>query len=116
MQATLPLELTAMNFPKNLTKSPVAPATDSASVEIYSCLAARDLLLREVDANPTAANLRRAWAANDFAETCLRPARSRYQAQSLPGTEASRERARCNAVKLRLAQLRVRAGLGRRVA
>ncbi|MEO7723710.1 MAG: hypothetical protein ABIU29_03345 [Chthoniobacterales bacterium] len=42
MQATLPLELT-INSQENLTKSPVAPATDSASVEIHSCLAARDL-------------------------------------------------------------------------
>lgn len=114
MLATLPLKLTAMNFQKNVSKPAAAPATDSASLEIHSYLAARDLLLREVDANPTAANLRRASAANEFAEACLRPARSPYQAQSLPEAEASRERTRCNTVKLRLAQLR--ASLHRRAA
>ncbi|MEO5719633.1 MAG: hypothetical protein ABIR29_13825 [Chthoniobacterales bacterium] len=99
MQATLPLD---------------APATETAAVEIHSYLAARDLLLREVDANPTEANLRRAWAANEFAENCLRPARSPYQAQSLPAAETARERLRCNAVKVRLTQLR--AGQHRRAA
>ncbi len=114
MQATLPLQLTAMNFQKTISNTPAARATDTASVEIHSYLAARDLLLREVDANPTAANLRRAWAANEFAESCLRPAHSPYQAQSLPEAEATRERMRCSAVKMRLNQLR--AGLHRRAA
>ena len=99
-------------------QSPVAPDGDAtaASPEIDSYLAARDLLLREADANPTEANLRRASAANEFAETCLRPARSPYQAQALPEAEAARERLRCNSVKVRLAQLRIRAGIRRRAA
>jgi hypothetical protein len=99
-------------------QSSVAPdgGATVASPEIHSYLAARDLLLREADANPTEANLRRASAANEFAESCLRPARSPYQAQALPEAEAARERLRCNSVKVRLAQLRIRAGLRRRAA
>ena len=116
MQATLPHHQLAMNSEENIRKSPGAPVADSASIEIHSYLAARDLLLREADVNPTEANLRRASAANEFAQSCLRPARSPYQAQTLPEAEAARERMRCNAVKMRLAQLRARAGLRRRAA
>ena len=94
------------------------PATSAspAAIEIHSYLAARDLLLREADANTTETNLRRAWAANEFAENCLRPARPPYQAQALPEAEAARERLRCNAVKMRIAKLRARAGLRHRAA
>jgi hypothetical protein len=105
-----------MNSQKTMRKSPAAPAADSASLEIHSYLAARDLLLREAEANTTESHLRRAWAANELAENWLRPARSPYQAQSLPEAEAARERLRCNAVKVRLAQLRTRAGLRRHAA
>ncbi len=90
--------------------------SSSAALEIHSYLAARDLLLREADANTTEVNLRRAWAANEFAESCLRSSRSPYQAQALPEAEAAREQLCCNAVKVRLAQLRARAGLRRRAA
>lgn len=103
-----------MKFQKTTPKAPVASAAETVSVEIHSYLAARDLLLREVDANPTEANLRRAWAANEFADNCLRPTHSPYQAQSLPEAEAARELMRCNAIKGRLTQLR--AGLHRRAA
>lgn len=114
MQATLPLDQPAMNSQKTVRKPPAAPAFDTASVEIHSFLAARDLLFREAEANPTEPNLRRAGAANEFAENCLRPARSPYQAQALPEAEAARERLRCNAARVRLFQLRTRASLRRR--
>ena len=116
MQATLPLHQPAMNSQKTMRKSPVPPATDGASGEIHAYLAARDLLLREAEANTTESHLRRAWAANELAENWLRPARSPYEAQSLPEAEAARERLRCNAVKVRLAQLRTRAGLRQHAA
>ena len=116
MQATLPLHQPAMNCQKTMPQSPAAPSVGRASVEIHSYLAARDLLLREADANPTESNLRRAGAANEFAESCLRPARSPYQAQALPEAEAARERVRCQTVKMRLAQLRSRPGLRRHAA
>jgi len=105
-----------MNSQKNFGGKANAPAASYASVEIHSYLAARDLFLREAEANTIDANLRRAWAANEFAESCLGPARSPYQAQALPEAEAARERQRCNGVKLRLAQLRTRTGLRRRAA
>jgi hypothetical protein len=114
MQATLPLDQPAMNSQKTARKSPADPASDTASVEIHSFLAARDLLFREAEANPTEPNLRRAGAANEFAESCLRPARSPYHAQALPEPEAAHERLRCKAATLRLAQLQTRAGLRRR--
>jgi hypothetical protein len=103
-----------MKFKNTVSKAAAAPVNNCASVEIHSYLAARDLLLREVEANPTEANLRRALAANEFAENCLRPARSPYQAQSLPEAEAARERKRCSAIKARLAH--IRAGTHRRAA
>jgi hypothetical protein len=56
------------------------------------------------------ANLRRALAANEFAQNCLQPARSPYQAQSLPAAEAMHELQRCLTIKARIAQLRARAG------
>ncbi len=105
-----------MNFPKGMPKSPAAPAAEGASVEIYSYLAARDLFLREANANPTESNLRRAGAANKFAESCLRSAASPYEAQALPEAEAVHEKRRCNSIKVRLAQLRARAGLRPRAA
>jgi hypothetical protein len=116
MQATLPLHQPAMNSQKTMRKSPAPPATGGASSEIHAYLAARDLLLREAEADTTESHLRRARAANELAESWLRPARSPYEAQSLPEAEAVRERLRCNAVKVRLAQLRTRAGLRRHAA
>ena len=116
MQATLPLYQPAMNSQKTMRKTPAPPAPGSASGEIHAYLAARDLLLREAEADTTESHLRRAWAANELAESWLRPARFPYEAQSLPEAEAARERLRCNAVKVRLAQLRTRAGLRRHAA
>ncbi len=87
-----------------------------ASAEIHAYLAARNLLLREAEENTTEANLHRANAANEFAENCLRPARSPYEAQALPEAEAARERQLCRDVKVRLGELRARAGLGHRAA
>lgn len=83
---------------------------ESASLEIHAYLFSRNLLLREAEENTTEINLRRAAAANEFAEECLRPACSPYQAQGLPEAEATRERQHCRAVKVRIAELRARAG------
>jgi hypothetical protein len=97
-------------------QAPAPPKTSPAVVEIRAYLAARNLLLREAEENTTEANLRRATAANEFAENCLRPARSPYQAQALPEAEAARERLRCKAVTVRIAELRARLGWRHRVA
>jgi len=116
MQQTLPPHrptMTSENLPQQISPSPDANGTVA---EIYAYIAARNLLLRELEENTTEANLRRATTANDFAENCLRPARSPYEAQSLPDAEAARERQHCNAVKLRLAELRARLGRRRHAA
>jgi len=87
-----------------------------AIIEIHAYLAARNLVLREAEENTTELNLRRAMSANEFAENCLRPARSPYEAQALPEAEAARERQHCQAVKMRLAELRTRIGRRHRAA
>jgi len=117
MQATLPLGQ-ATTISSKATRPPPAPAAarNYAAVEIHSYLAARDLLFREAEENPTDDILRRAMAANETVENCLRPARAPYQAQSLPEAEAARERQHCKAVKLRIAELRARAGMRRHAA
>jgi hypothetical protein len=97
-------------------QAPAPPETSPAVAEIHAYLAARNLVLREAEENTTEANLRRAAAANEFAENCLRPARSPYQAQALPEIEAARERQHCKAVKVRLAELRTRLGWRHRAA
>ena len=109
MQATLLLDEPAMNSGKIIRDTEGAPAENCAD-EIYSYLAARDLLLRNAESTPNESTVRRALAANEYAESCLRPAASPYQAQSLPAAEGARERLRCHAVKVRLGQLRARAG------
>ncbi len=95
---------------------PASGAASCAATEIHAYLGARNLLLREAEEKTTETNLRRAAAANDFAENCLRPARSPYEAQSLSEAEAARERQHCKAVKVRINELRARAGRRRRAA
>lgn len=75
--------------------------------EINAYVAIRDIALAEFEKEMTALNLKRACIANGFVETCLKqaPARSSYEAQRLPKAIAVRERARCDAVKLRIALL-----------
>jgi hypothetical protein len=80
-----------------------------AAGEIKAYIAIRDELLLEAEEARTRAKLDSVVAANDFVVTCLKPARLPYQAQYLPETDAVRERARCEAVKKRVAQLRVHA-------
>lgn len=92
------------------------PTEPCVSAEIHACLAARDLLVRDAEAAPTESNVRRALAANEFAENWLRPARSPYEAQSLSPGESVHERRRCQAIKVRLTELRRRGDLQRRAA
>jgi hypothetical protein len=77
-----------------------------AALEIHAYLGARNLLLRQAEENTTEVNLRRAADANDFAEKCLRPAGSPYEAQSLPAMEAARERQNSKAVRVRNDEVR----------
>ena len=52
------------------------------------------------------AMLTRVETANAFVLTCLKAARSPYQAQCLKEADAARERKRCEAVTLRVERLR----------
>ena len=74
--------------------------------EINAYVAIRDLALAEAEKDRSPVNLERVRSANDFVENCLKPARSPYESQHLPETDAARERGRCQAVKVRLFVLR----------
>jgi hypothetical protein len=82
-------------------------SSKQAVEEINAYIAVRDVLLVEAEEVTTLAGLDRLTIANKFAETCLRPARSPYEAQCLAETDAIRERKRCAAVKVRIAELRL---------
>ncbi|PZR74581.1 MAG: hypothetical protein DLM73_07285 [Chthoniobacterales bacterium] len=73
--------------------------------EIQAYATIRDLALAEAEKVTTPLNLERARIANDFVENCLKPARAPYGAQHLPEGDATRERQRCEAVKVRIALL-----------
>ena len=83
----------------------ICPVSSDAIEEINAYIAIRDRALADAERIPTRGTVDRALLANEFVETCLRPARSPYQAQSLPETNAATERQRCVAAKARLAQL-----------
>lgn len=110
MQATLPSRRASKGPTLKPTSRPSATHPDSRAVaeEIFSFIAARDLLLAEAEELPTEASLHRVWMANEFAERCLEPARPPYAAQTLPEAEAVFERRRCQTVKARIAELRAR--------
>ena len=102
--------------PRPVFHSPISPArtaapsshkvsSPAAVEEINAYIAIRDLSLADAERVPTRGTLDRALLANEFVESCLRPARSPYQAQSLPEANAVTERQRCAAAKVRLAQL-----------
>ena len=82
-------------------------SSNQAVEEINAYIAVRDVLLVEAEEVTTLAGLDRLTIANKFAETCLRLARSPYEAQCLAETDAIRERKRCAAVKVRIAELRL---------
>jgi hypothetical protein len=90
------------------TATTLSPTFGSAYsvAEINAYIAVRDQLLAEAEELRTAAKLASTRLANDFVQGCLEPARSPYQAQSLPETDSIRERKRCQEVRDRIAQLR----------
>jgi hypothetical protein len=94
--------------PKTVSKKTDAqPAF--ASTEIYAYIAIRDELLAEAEELRTRAKIEGLVVANDFVRGCLKPVHAPYQAQSLPETEAARERKRCDSVRDRITQLRAAA-------
>jgi len=103
-KTTLP-EDTSEKSQRRSTKAVEPVASQYAVDEINGYIAIRDNLLVEAEATTTSANLRRLSLANDFVRSCLKPARSPYEAQSLAEGDADRERKRCAAVKIRIAEL-----------
>ena len=74
--------------------------------EINAYIAIRDQLLAEAEELHSSTKLASTALANDFVEGCLKPARSPYEAQFLPESDAVRERKRCEVVRERIAELR----------
>jgi hypothetical protein len=113
MQLTQP-PLRTVFLPKNISgnrrshsaKSVEFTMARSIADEISAYAAIRDIAVAEAEKATTALNLERARIANDFVENCLKPARSPYESQHLPETDAVRERGRCQAIKVRLSLLR----------
>src|SRR5207237_10146667 len=73
--------------------------------EIKSYIAMLDNVLAEAEATAARPNLCRHSLDNDFVQSCLKPAWSPYETQYLPERDADRERKRCAAVKIRIAEL-----------
>jgi hypothetical protein len=115
MQLTQP-PLRTVFLPKNISHKRFVQQTKPSEFrmnsyvvdEINAYVAIRDIALGEAEKDPSSVNLQRARIANDFVENCLKPARSPYESQHLPETDAARERGRCQAVKVRLSLLRAR--------
>lgn len=74
--------------------------------EINAFIAIRDELLAEAEETRTESKLHSLMVANDFVETCLTPARSPYDMQFLPDSDAQRERKRCEQIKHKVEDLR----------
>lgn len=74
--------------------------------EIAAYIAIRDRLLEDAERTRSDSMLDRVQSANEFVTSCLKPARSPYEAQHLPEADAVRERQRCEAVKVRIERLR----------
>ena len=77
--------------------------------EINAYIAIRDQLLDEAERLHSSAKIASTALANDFVEGCLKPARSPYEGQCLPESDAVRERKRCEAVRARIEVLRANA-------
>ena len=111
----MPLAISA-TLPKAKPEPRPTPTLSSAFGSVYSAaeinayIAIRDQLLAEAEEQLTSTKLASTTLANDFVLGCLQPARSPYEAQCLPESDAVRERKRCEAVRERIAQLRNVAG------
>jgi hypothetical protein len=112
MQLTQP-PLRTVFLPKNISQKRFVQSTKTSEFrmnsyvvdEINAYVAIRDIALAEAENDPSSVNLARVRIANEFVENCLKPARSPYESQHLPETDAARERGRCQAVKVRLSLL-----------
>ena len=106
----MPLALISTAPAKRESRAALNPGQTFGSAysvaEINAYIAIRDQLLDEAEKLHSAAKIASTALANDFVEGCLKPMRVPYEAQCLPETDAARERQRCEAVRVRIAQLR----------
>jgi hypothetical protein len=102
----LPKTKSGKQVPKSAKSVDQKSHSNYAADEINTYIAIRDELLAEAEELRTCVKLDSVAIANNFVETCLKPARSPYEAQCLPEADALRERKRCEAVKMRIAELR----------
>ncbi len=107
MQLANPIYIRESVAPKSRQVAPARNGSPEATAEINAYIAIRDELFNEAEQLRTPAKLASVIVANDVVEGYLRPARSPYQAQSLPENDAARERKRCEFVRGRIAQLRM---------
>ena len=107
----MPLAIDSI-LPAAKRKSGPAPTISSAFGSVYSTaeinayIAIRDQLLAEAEELRSSEKLASTALANEFVEGCLKPARSPYEGQCLPETDATRERQRCEIVRDRIEQIR----------
>jgi hypothetical protein len=107
----MPLAIDSI-LPAAKRESRPTPTISSAFGSVYSVaeinayIVIRDQLLAEAEELHSSAKLASTALANDFVEGCLKPARTPYEAQCLPESDAMRERKRCEAVRERIAKLR----------
>lgn len=87
------------------SKSPAPTAAPFVLAEINAYIAIRDGLLAEAEQTHNPAKIESTKVANDFVAGCLKTARSPYHDQALPEADAARERARCENVRSRVAEL-----------
>ena len=91
---------------KKHPRASAKPASSKDVVdEINAYIAIRDELLAEAEQIMTRAKIDSVSVANDFVATCLKPARSPYEAQCLSENDAVRECKRCEAVNARIREL-----------
>jgi hypothetical protein len=106
----MPLASSPIKFASRSKLRKTRPRTriDSLNViaEIKAYIAIRNDLLAEAEQLKTRAKIDSATVANDFVQSCLKPARPPYESQCLPEAVAVRERKRCEAARRRLAELR----------
>jgi hypothetical protein len=104
----MPLELSTKPAKRELRAQNLTLEFGSAYsvAEINAYIAIRDQLLDEAEKLHSTTKLASTSLANDFVEGCLKPASAPYDTQCLPEKEAARERKRCEAVRIRIAELR----------
>jgi hypothetical protein len=95
-------------FRRSTAEPPSVHGPAYSSEELAAFVAARDLIVRQAEANTTELNLRRAAAANEFVAACIGSSVASDSSVLLTAGQKAREEKRCDSLKLRLAELRLR--------